>query len=219
LTPYGQALRIVSDRFQEQAIIVLELIALKQLNGERLITSLNQAPYSSEKEVALLTRVFTLVSVETRQGDCTWMGPIDQELMAWNCVIKAQYKTLRNLVEIILTRLYLSGQVKHPDLSYFQRVRLPFFQESSTALGLILKSRFLEKSVDFHARFPNCPNHKEDLRQGEHFWSQVHEMVKFLHKENIVDEHLFKLFTSAQIYLDQRLGKQQSVLSHTNNKQ
>jgi len=64
LTPYGTVLLTVDQEFQEQAIIILEMIRIGHLSGERLITTQNNLPYNYEKEIALLTRVFTMCPVE-----------------------------------------------------------------------------------------------------------------------------------------------------------
>jgi len=208
LNPFGKALRSVSPEFQEQAFVLLELIQLKQLHGDRLVTSQISAPYANEPEVALLTRVCTLLPIETEMsGDFAWVGPIDQELMAWNCVVKALYKSLRNLMEMILIRLYLSGLIKFSDYSMFQKVtaRLPFFQESSTVMGLVLKSILLEKTPDLLKRFPNCPKIKDDLTVGRKFWNEVYNMICLLYSEQAISDTLYTLFKSSNDYLQQIL--------------
>jgi len=206
LTPFGKALQGVDRHYQEPAMAILEMIKLGHLNGDRLITTQNQAPYANEKEIALLTRVFTLGHVETRKGDYKWIGPIDQELMAWNCIMKSHYKTMRNMLEIILTSLYLTDQVKLLDYNQFYKIstRLPFFQENSTALGLILKSQLLEKTSNLHKRFPNCSQIQEDLQKGYAFWTQVFGMVTQLNKDNVLDSQLYSLFISSNSFLEQR---------------
>jgi len=202
---FGKALRKISPEFQEEGVALLEFIQLKQLNGDRLVTTHASDPYQNEQEVALLTRVYTLLPVETvMSNEFAWVGPIDQELMGWNCIVKAQYKSLRNLLEMVLTRLYLSGIVKFPDYSAFNRIatKLPFFQESSCVMGLLLKSVLLEKqTATLPKRFPNCTKIKEDLDVGRAFWSQVFEMVSVLHSEGGITDDLFKLFKSSNQYL------------------
>jgi len=64
--------------------------------------------YPNEREIALLTRVFTLLPM--RLLEKSWEGPIDHDLMGFNSIVKALYKTLRNLMEMLLLNLFLNNR-------------------------------------------------------------------------------------------------------------
>lgn len=54
---------------------------------------------------------------------------MDKDLLAFNMVVKVYYRTVRNLFEVCLARLYLHGSVAMPEYSILQRVsdRSAFF--------------------------------------------------------------------------------------------
>ena len=67
--------------------------------------------------------------------------------------------------------LSFASMASSPSSLFF--LRLPFGQESSTALGLIAKARLENPSANLAARFPNCANIQGDLRYAHTLWTQA----------------------------------------------
>jgi hypothetical protein len=211
-TPWGRALTLVDDRFVTEALCVLELIRVGMVNGQRLAVTLQAdlPAYPNEREIALLTRVFTLLPMQLIEK--SWEGPIDHDLMGFNSIVKALYKTIRNLMEMLMLNLFLNNRATlNPEDLLEVTYRLPFFEETNTALGLTLKSFFLESGVNMTERFPNCSHLKEDLRKGFEFWGQVMKMVEYLRKEKVISEDLLQEFQSATRFLDSRRGEVDTI--------
>jgi hypothetical protein len=110
-TLWGRALALVNVKFIHEAWCVLELLRLGHLHGMPLKTFLENKlePVDKEREINLLTRIFSLLPGTMEEGR-SWEGPIDPDLMGFNSIVKALYKTLRNLLEMLLANLFLSGR-------------------------------------------------------------------------------------------------------------
>ena len=48
-----------------------------------------------------------------------WTGPVDHDLMGFNCMVKALNRSLRNLVEMECFSLFARKQAKVPVRDYF----------------------------------------------------------------------------------------------------
>jgi hypothetical protein len=190
---------------------VLELLRLGHLHGMPLKTFLENKlePVDKEREINLLTRIFSLLPGTMEEGR-SWEGPIDPDLMGFNSIVKALYKTLRNLLEMLLANLFLSGRTALNPEDYLEvSYRLPYFEEPSTALGLALKSFLIEQNINLKHRFPNFVNLMNDLHRGVQFWDEVMKMVEFLNSENVevLPEQLYAEFKNANSLLKSRFAR------------
>jgi hypothetical protein len=83
--------------------------------------------------------------------------------------------------------------------------RLPFFQESNTALGMVAKEFFKAGStVGLQEKFPGCTSIVEDLKTGFDFWDQVFAMVEIASSSVEIDSSVVQQFRSANAYLAEK---------------
>lgn len=199
-TVWGRALGSISGPFDEQAWVFLELLRAKALHGRALVSVVGVAP-PNEQEVALLSRVFSLLPLRTTQK--AWSGPVDHDLMAFNSIVKVMYKSLRNLEEMLLVNLVLSRRALcEPNELIFPAFKFPFAQETNSLLGVVLKSYF-SPDQDFASVLQHTADAHLALDRGVLFWEQVMRMVNILNEENAIDSTTFELFESADDLLQQ----------------
>jgi len=124
--------------------------------------------------------------------------------MAFNSILKALNRSLRNLYEMLFLTIVLRrktvvsphdyGLLSTKYLIYSSLFilfstsqltthscdRLPFFQESNTALGVVLKSYLTDARTEaaLAQRFPTCSNPWADLQKGFAFWDQCVRLVR-----------------------------------------
>jgi len=119
--------------------------------------------------------------------------------MGFNSIVKAVYRSLRNLLEMLLLRLFLKRKSKlHPKEYVGLAMKLPFFQETNTALGIALKS--LLSGTDpkkLPQQFPTCTQIIPNLKTAIKFWNEVMKMIVFLRDQNLVSTDLANQFESA----------------------
>jgi signal recognition particle subunit SEC65 len=97
----------------------------------------------------------------------------------------------------------------HPFRIYI--IRLPFYQENSTALGVLAK-HVLEQPVDNLAqvykdlgtKFPSCKNPQADFEKGLKFWDQSVQAVSVLAKAVPKYQPILQQFEDADKFLSSR---------------
>jgi hypothetical protein len=202
-TVWGKALALAEPAFEQEAVVVLDLLKSKLLSGKRLTTTSQRgqspytlllkfvvcrwlfiiihtllllgAPYKNEAEVLLLSRVFSLVGMKLR--DRPWHGPVDYDLMGFNSLVQSVYKTTRNVLEMLLLQMFLTKRSSvGPEEYVAVALKLPFIQESNTAMGLVLKSFLLEQDTQF---WDNCMMLRSDIERAISFWDQVRHLANY----------------------------------------
>lgn len=203
LNDLGKALKLVAPEHAAEAFAFLELLRSSHINGQALHPSTPES--ENDPELSLISRVFSIIGMKLTEK---WAGPIDRELMAFNSLLRAVYRTARNVVEMSLVSITQSGRVtiatEYPHIA----AKLPFFQESNTALGVVVSSFLLEEASDFQKRFAKIPSLKDDLLRGYAFWKDVQRMIESLQTskatatKNLLPQELVDLFKSASQRLD-----------------
>jgi hypothetical protein len=193
-TIWGRALGSIAGPFDEEAWVFLELLRSKLLHGRALVPVVGAA-HPNEQEVALLSRVFSLLPLKTTQK--AWSGPVDHDLVAFNSIVRVMYRSLRNLEEMLLTNLILTRRSTCEPTEYtYYAHKMPFSQEANSLLGVVLKS-FFSPEQDFATVLENCVDARIALDRGVMFWEQVMRMVSILNAEGAIDADTFELFESA----------------------
>lgn len=118
---WGRALALASPRFDEHAFVFLELLRMNKISGKRLVPgsstpTASEASHPAQDEIALLSRVLSLMPFQTKERP--YMGVVDFDLMAFNSIIHTVYKTLRNLLEMLMLNAFLSRRSEIPADEY-----------------------------------------------------------------------------------------------------
>jgi hypothetical protein len=92
----------------QDAFLISRVLSLIPMNIEVIYLFFNIL----KKEIKF---IFYFVVYLSFNQVAPWRGPVDQDLMAFNSIVKALYRSLRNLVDILLLNLYLqSKSIIHP---------------------------------------------------------------------------------------------------------
>jgi len=132
------------------------------------------------------------------------------DLMAFNSITKALYRSLRNLLEMIVLSVFLKHKALIPPKDYAKLTyRLPFYQETNTAMGIILKTFLRQEQRTFNEKkfndnFPACENALDDLKIGIEFWTQVWKMIGHLNDHKVISSDLYHDFSSANNFLNKK---------------
>jgi len=206
---YARALAGVSPEFQEEAIAIIELLRLGLLTSSPFSPTEDggiESLYEKSPERFLIARVLSVLSADIK--NVPWSGPLDQDLMAFNSILKALYRSLRNLIELLLMNLFVQNKAQILPVKFIAIANeLPFFQESSTAMGLIV-SEFLQKpqpsAKDLEQKFPGCVSPVSDLKRGIAFWGEISKMVKTISSSVEIDASIVNQFAAADRYLSEQ---------------
>jgi len=120
-TVWGKALALSQSQFDQESFLVLELLRLNKLTSKKVTpmsssTTAADNSYPSKPEIALLSRVFSLLPLTMKSRP--WSGVIDYDLMAFNSITRMVYKTMHNLLEMLVLNSFLSKRSNIPADEY-----------------------------------------------------------------------------------------------------
>ncbi|KAH7067400.1 temperature dependent protein affecting M2 dsRNA replication-domain-containing protein [Paraphoma chrysanthemicola] len=184
---------------EEATVIAVELLRLGTLNADiNMFPTYNGAPMrGSAKDQQfnmLVSRVAGLG--ELRHRPIGFTGPLSQHLLGYNSIVNIVRQTLRDLVEVAATHMFLHGCCNRlaVDLSVVA-MKLPFLLPNNCALSIAVKSYLDEllsndadpTSPQTKARvletastryFPQSVDFAGDLKTAFELWDAIYEGVK-----------------------------------------
>ncbi|KAF2705855.1 PIN domain-like protein [Pleomassaria siparia CBS 279.74] len=183
---------------EEAAVIAVELVRLGILNSDiEMFPTYNGAPMRGEQKDRninlLISRVAGLGTLHHRPIGFT--GPLSQHLLGYNSMINIVRSTLRDLVEVAATHMFMGASAKR-DINNLSAIamKLPFLLPNNCALSIAVKSYLDElladsdpTSAEAKARvsetastryFPQSENFAGDLKTAFELWDAVFEGVK-----------------------------------------
>mmetsp|Transcript_97313 Transcript_97313/g.145840 ORF Transcript_97313/g.145840 Transcript_97313/m.145840 type:complete len:389 (+) Transcript_97313:898-2064(+) len=206
---FMRALSFVSPTNQPYALLVLELLQYKNLSGNPFnFTDLKGlASVTDDPNILLISRVLSILPMNFKK-DVAWTGPVDHDLLAFNCILKALGRSVRGLFEMVLLGILIRTKVQVHHNCYAKiSQRLPFYQENNTALGLVAKQFLMnekQSNADIVENYPCCVSPVEDLKKGIQFWNEIVLMVKELSSQNLIESSALAQFQSADAFLTKR---------------
>eukprot|EP01063_Lacrimia_lanifica_P012016 TRINITY_DN1865_c0_g1_i10.p1 TRINITY_DN1865_c0_g1~~TRINITY_DN1865_c0_g1_i10.p1 ORF type:complete len:843 (+),score=366.13 TRINITY_DN1865_c0_g1_i10:79-2529(+) len=152
-----------------------------------------------EKCCLLVSRIWSLLPMALSQDEA-WYSDVSKDLLAFNTVVRALHKTLRNLIEVIAAVLFLEKKTEIDPYHYNELPQqLPFGQESNTAMGVVIDyimrndEHFGEPQLYYNraerlkylaeVKFTCCHDLEADLYKGFRFWCTAKTIYEELKKE------------------------------------
>ncbi|WVQ75844.1 hypothetical protein IAR50_005477 [Cryptococcus sp. DSM 104548] len=203
----------INDRFQEPLYLILELLRSGAVHGEKWggpgAAPLPGGPSFGENDeqntVRLVMRCISVLPLTNRPQQ--WVGPLSQELLAFNSFVKALSKSLRQLFEAVSCHLLLSGDGRRNRDDFNDiMISLPFQTDVNTGFGILAKS-YLDATA-YHnegefvteatmgseqcknakreaiafveANFSSVRNPVQELDRGFRFWDTVMVAIRTL---------------------------------------
>nr|ODN90857.1 XPG domain-containing protein [Cryptococcus depauperatus CBS 7855] len=137
----------VNDRFQESLYLILELLRAGVVHGgkwggadaEGFAGGPSYGDNDEQDRVRLIMRCISVLPLMLRPQQ--WIGPLSQELLAFNSFVRALSKSLRQLFEAVSVHLLLSGDGRRNRDDYSDiMLSLPFQTDVSTGFGILIKT-------------------------------------------------------------------------------
>ena len=119
-TVLGKSLEDVPAQFQEEALLILELIKYNYITSNKLTlvspvpTLTHPLSSSSEdfekKEIIFISRILSVLPMHLNEQP--WSGALDLDLMGFHEIVKALYRSLRNALEMTIASLFLTHKTQ-----------------------------------------------------------------------------------------------------------
>lgn len=233
LTDFGTAVlgAFTSGRpgaaFKEETLTVMELIRDPDLFSAPLVPAQSsgdataKAP-SPSPEIALLTRVFSLVPLDAEtlrvlhEDVAPATVPADFTLSAFNAIVQSLWRELHNLFEAVFVALSLKHVICVPPSQCRGLYdRLPFKTAPTNVLGLLLLHAL--SSTARASRLPQLfpqialDDHQSAvllraLHCGADFWDHIRHTIRTMVEKKLADDALLPLIDSSDALLHEKLG-------------
>jgi hypothetical protein len=187
----------------EAAFLAIELLKLNVLSSEQMFpASYSGSPIrgseQDKKNTLLVGRLSTLLPIHHKT--IGFHGPLSRHLLAYHSMTVVTRNANRDLVEMVLINLFLSGLVSREDRTDYADfgIELPFLLQPSAALGIAVKSYLDELAlsdtpadaehkdeVKTRAQstwFPNAVDLRDDLEKAFKFWDAIYGSLARLDK-------------------------------------
>jgi len=192
LQEMSQCFLRVPPQFEKECFVFVELLKLGIINGAPYAKKWNPASVAPQPnhdramEVALLSRVFSLLSI-TPSGKA-WSTEFDHELMCFNSIVTKMTKALRSLFEMQLLHFIIKRRTTLDSKTFVDIANyLPYKEDVGVGMGVVTKTLLEKVYVEqapnildtLPSMFPACANVVEDLQTAMKFWDVVMIIVGY----------------------------------------
>lgn len=210
---FGKALMKAAGEFQYELFLILELLGMGLLNGHTMQQSISQAflsatsfraltrcPETNNQEMrhsaTLVARVCSLL--QPKLAAESWTGPMNYSIAQFYSIVRLLHRNYRLLLEAIILNEFCNKRFTSPELFRGLGEKLPFRAVPCSALGVVLRSLLLGKSLsEAKLLFPQCIDLKGDLERCWKLWQCVMNAVCCLRKHQSVKEKVMQDFQRA----------------------
>ncbi|RDW62993.1 MKT1 family protein [Aspergillus mulundensis] len=155
LTPWGvcleQALSVLNpeDSLEEATFVAIELLRFGVLNAEQWFSHVSGGPMRGSDEDKSFNMLISRVACvgKLRHKNIGYSGPLSRQLLSYRSLITEVRATLRNLIEISLVSLLLSGDANRDRNDWTElAIRqvwhsgLPFIDDNDCGLGIAVRT-------------------------------------------------------------------------------
>ncbi|KAH2042815.1 hypothetical protein KXV43_006198 [Aspergillus fumigatus] len=149
LTSWGvcldQALSVLdpADNLEEATFLAIELIRFGLLNFKEWFSHVSGGPMRGSDEDKkfniLISRVACIAKIQHK--NIGYSGPLSRQLLCYRSLISEVRSTLRNLIEVVLASLLLSGDASRDRNDWTEMsIKLPFIDDNDCGLGIAVRT-------------------------------------------------------------------------------
>ncbi|KAF3483463.1 XPG I-region protein [Arthroderma uncinatum] len=215
LTSWGKALESAlsslnpSDNLEEPTFLAIELIRLGILNAKDWFPNISGGPMRGSDEEQqhnlLISRVACFGKIQHKP--IGYSGPLSRQLLSFRSLVSTVRATLRDLIEVILATLLLSGEASRDREDWAELgLSLPFIDDNDCGLAIAVRTylddlpqepeptpQIVRDEVKAKGKewFQHSHSFSENLDTAFHLWDAVYKATQTAAKEPMVDSKLW----------------------------
>ncbi|KAF7590900.1 hypothetical protein BBP40_002262 [Aspergillus hancockii] len=178
LTSWGvsleQALSILDpdDNLEEATFLAIEMLRFGVLNAKQWFSHVSGGPMRGSDEDKnfniLVSRVACVAKLQHKS--IGYSGPLSRQLLCYRSLIAEVRVTLRNLIEVVLTGLFLSGDAdRDRDDWTALSIKLPFIDDNDCGLGIAVRTYLDDLPLQAD---PTSPEARAEVKSKGKDWFQ-----------------------------------------------
>ncbi|EIT82188.1 XPG I-region protein [Aspergillus flavus] len=178
LTSWGlcleQALSVLdpADNLEEATFLAIEMVRFGVLNAKQWFAHVSGGPMRGSDEDKnfniLVSRVACIAKLQHKS--IGYSGPLSRQLLCYRSLVSEVRATLRNLIEVVLTGLLLSGDAdRDRDDWTGLSVKLPFIDDNDCGLGIAVRTYLDDLPLQSD---PTSPEARAEVKSKGKEWFQ-----------------------------------------------
>ncbi|KAJ5177839.1 uncharacterized protein N7500_000538 [Penicillium coprophilum] len=181
LTPWGQCLVQAlsgvdpSDHLEESIFIAVEMIRLGLLNTKRWFSHVSGGPMRGSEDDKTFNMLVSRVAcvAKLQHKSIGYSGPLSRQLLCYRSLISEVRSALRNLIEVVLAGLLLSGDADRDRNDWTEMaIKLPFIDDNDCGLGIAVRTYLDDLPLQAN---PTSPEARADVKAKGKEWFQHSE--------------------------------------------
>ncbi|KAJ5160033.1 uncharacterized protein N7482_007037 [Penicillium canariense] len=181
LTSWGkcleQALSAVdpADNLEDAIFLAIEMLRMDLLNTKHWFSHVSGGPMRGSEEDKtfnmLVSRVACIAKLQHKA--IGYSGPLSRQLLCYRSLISEVRSALRNLVEVVLTGLLLSGDADRDRNDWVEMgIKLPFIDDNDCGLGIAVRTYLDDLPLQAN---PTSPEARAEVKSKGKEWFQHSE--------------------------------------------
>ncbi|QQK44121.1 Posttranscriptional regulation nuclease (Mkt1), putative [Penicillium digitatum] len=181
LTPWGQclvhALSTIdpADNLEESIFIAIEMIRLGLLNTKKWFSHVSGGPMRGSEDDKTFNMLVSRVAcvAKLQHKSIGYSGPLSRQLLCYRSLISEVRSALRNLIEVVLASLLLSGDADRDRNDWTKMaIKLPFIDDNDCGLGIAVRTYLDDLPLQAN---PTSPEARADVKAKGKEWFQHSE--------------------------------------------
>ncbi|KAJ5932368.1 hypothetical protein N7516_006857 [Penicillium verrucosum] len=181
LTPWGQCLVQAfsaidpADNLEESIFIAIEMIRLGLLNTKNWFSNVSGGPMRGSEDDKTFNMLVSRVAcvAKLQHKSIGYSGPLSRQLLCYRSLISEVRSALRNLIEVVLTGLLLSGDADRDRNDWTEMaIKLPFIDDNDCGLGIAVRTYLDDLPLQAN---PTSPEARADVKAKGKEWFQHSE--------------------------------------------
>ncbi|KAJ6184600.1 XPG N-terminal [Penicillium mononematosum] len=181
LTPWGQCLVQAlsgiepADNLEESIFVAIEMIRLGLLNTKNWFSHVSGGPMRGSEDDKTFNMLVSRVAcvAKLQHKSIGYSGPLSRQLLCYRSLISQVRSALRNLVEVVLAGLLLSGDADRDRNDWTEMaIKLPFIDDNDCGLGIAVRTYLDDLPLQAN---PTSPEARADVKAKGKEWFQHSE--------------------------------------------
>ncbi|CAG8009254.1 unnamed protein product [Penicillium nalgiovense] len=181
LTPWGQCLVQAlsgiepADNLEESIFVAIEMIRLGLLNTKNWFSHVSGGPMRGSEDDKTFNMLVSRVAcvAKLHHKSIGYSGPLSRQLLCYRSLISQVRSALRNLVEVVLAGLLLSGDAVRDRNDWTEMaIKLPFIDDNDCGLGIAVRTYLDDLPLQAN---PTSPEARADVKAKGKEWFQHSE--------------------------------------------
>ncbi|KAK4870601.1 hypothetical protein LT330_004949 [Penicillium expansum] len=181
LTPWGQCLAQAlsaidpADNLEESIFIAIEMIRFGLLNTKNWFSHVSGGPMRGSEDDKTFNMLVSRAAcvAKLQHKSIGYSGPLSRQLLCYRSLISEVRSALRNLIEVVLAGLLLSGDADRDRNDWTEMaIKLPFIDDNDCGLGIAVRTYLDDLPLQAN---PTSPEARADVKAKGKEWFQHSE--------------------------------------------